>query len=115
MLNATDRRDKVKVDGDADAVEVKGLPAKVNVLHPEARDSVEINGVADRDRVESKLAAGTVKAARERRPASVARRAAQGRKAAGPRPPGPAAGVCSVPVKGLRMQPRPQARRVSAD
>ena len=61
VLNATDRRDKVKVDGDAGAVEVKGLPAKVNVLHPEAADSVEIDGVGDRDRVESKLAAGIVK------------------------------------------------------
>ena len=60
VLNATDRRDRVKVSGDAEAVEVKGLPAKVNVLHPEARDSVEINGIGDRDRVESKLSAGTV-------------------------------------------------------
>jgi RTX calcium-binding nonapeptide repeat (4 copies) len=60
VVNATDRRDRVKVSGDADAVEVKGLPAKVTVLHPEAADSVEIDGIADRDRVESRLPAGIV-------------------------------------------------------
>ena len=60
VLNATDRHDRVKVSGDADAVEVKGLPAKVNVLHPETADSVEINGIGDRDRVESRLPAGIV-------------------------------------------------------
>jgi len=63
VLNATDRRDRVEVSGDADAVEVKGLPATVNVLHPETRDSVEINGIGDRDRVESELPAGTVQLA----------------------------------------------------
>jgi Ca2+-binding RTX toxin-like protein len=63
VLNATDRRDRVTVSGDADAVKVTGLPATVNVLHPEARDSVEINGIGDRDRVESKLPAGTVQLA----------------------------------------------------
>lgn len=60
ILNATDRRDRVKVSGEAAAVEIKGLPATVNVLHPEATDSVEIDGIADRDRVESRLPAGTV-------------------------------------------------------
>ena len=60
VVNATDRHDRVKVSGDADAVEVKGVPAKVNVLHPETADSVEINGIGDRDRVESRLPAGIV-------------------------------------------------------
>jgi len=60
ILSATDRRDRVKVSGDADAVEVKGLPAKVNVLHPETMDSVELVGIVDRDRVESRLPTGIV-------------------------------------------------------
>jgi len=60
ILNATDRRDRVKVRGDADGVEVKGLPTRVNVLHPEATDSVEINGIAGRDQVDSRLPGGIV-------------------------------------------------------
>jgi len=60
ILNATDRRDRVEVSGDAGAVEVRGLTPKVDVLHPEATDSVEIAGIADRDRVESRLPDGTV-------------------------------------------------------
>jgi hypothetical protein len=58
VVEATDRRDRVKVSGDTDAIEVKGLPATVDVLHPEAGDSVEISGIADRDRVESRLPSG---------------------------------------------------------
>ena len=61
VLNATDDRDRVKVSGDSDAVEVKGLAAKVTVLHPEAADSVEIDGIAGRDRVVSRLPGGVVK------------------------------------------------------
>jgi len=43
-----------------DAVEVEGFPAQVNVLHAEAADAVEIDGIAGKDRVKSKLPAGIV-------------------------------------------------------
>jgi len=43
-----------------DAVEVEGFPAQVNVLHAEAADAVEIDGIGGKDRVKSKLPAGIV-------------------------------------------------------
>jgi RTX calcium-binding nonapeptide repeat (4 copies) len=62
LLNATNGNHTIRVNGDAGAVKVSGLPATVNVLHPElANDRLEINTLGGGNKVDAGgLAAGAI-------------------------------------------------------
>src|SRR5262249_5803521 len=63
ILNATDGKDDIDVSGDASALEVNGLAATVELLHPEsAVDSLEIETLDGADRVRTAtVAAGAIR------------------------------------------------------
>ena len=62
VLNATNGNHTIRVKGDAGAVKVSGLPATVDVLHPEfANDRLEINTLGGGNKVDAGgLAAGAI-------------------------------------------------------
>jgi len=62
VLNATNDNHTIRLNGDAGAVKVSGLPATINVLHPElANDRLEINTLGDGNKVGAGgLAAGAI-------------------------------------------------------
>ncbi len=62
VVNGTNGDNTIHVNGDAGAVNVRGLAAAVNVLHPEgAKDRLEINTLAGTDTVDAGgLAAGAI-------------------------------------------------------
>ncbi len=62
VLNATNGNHTIRVNGDAGAVKVSGLPATVNVLHPElANDRLEINTLGGGNKLDAGgLAAGAI-------------------------------------------------------
>ena len=62
VLNATNGNHTIRVNGDAGAVKVSGLPATVDVLHPElANDRLEINTLGGGNKVDAGgLAAGAI-------------------------------------------------------
>jgi Ca2+-binding RTX toxin-like protein len=62
VVNATDGNDSINVNGDAGGVEVSGLAATVEILHPEiANDRLQINSLDGKDAVQSAgLAAGAI-------------------------------------------------------
>ena len=61
VVNATDGDDTIDVSGDSAEVKVSGLAPTVGILHPEARDELDVNTLAGTDTVDSSgLAAGVI-------------------------------------------------------
>jgi hypothetical protein len=61
IVNATDGNDTIDVSGDSAAVKVSGLAPTTRILHPEARDELDVNTLAGTDTVDSGgLAAGAI-------------------------------------------------------
>ena len=61
VVNATDGDDTIDVSGDSAEVKVSGLAPTVRILHPEARDELDVNTLAGTDTVDSSgLAAGAI-------------------------------------------------------